>query len=219
MLVRLTKLIYIITSFLLISIKGSVSSSTDSSCLSIQSTAICSPWRTTVRIDKKILSKVYGIDQSNFTVKEWEKQILRATMFGNQSTTNSWVSKIQCPGYKGEAIQYLRSYICLTDLFVYSRKCNENLDDGSLPSLCKSTCKQYSLAVNKLLDDKSICSIDVEEVEDETIDKVRKVRKRLKKAFKTCANVGKQDFFDQDVEKCLAGVETDSVSCGKLIPY
>ena len=106
------------------------------------------------------LTRIYALS-SPITADIWNTQVVRTTSGGPHQST-IWKNWSGCDGYNGELIQYSRTYVCLTDIFLFSAGCNAE-QQGKL-DICDGVCDAYGDAVGKLVDNEKICpkSEDVE---------------------------------------------------------
>ncbi|KAJ3269619.1 hypothetical protein HDV01_001180 [Terramyces sp. JEL0728] len=162
-------------------------------CTQIPSTSVCAPF--TGAIDTTVLSKVYGtkIDQSS-----WESNINQ--LVSGDRKKEIWSNYFNCPGYNGESIQYSLSFICMTDLYHYSKDCNKQVTP-----VCSSVCEYYQGALSTLLEDKSKCPIDYKDNSQKTLYERRR---------STIFDIGK--FCNGAGNSCISGVQKDQISCGLL---
>ena len=182
-----------------------------SSCLSIKSTSVCSPWSgKDLYIDSSKLQKVYGIKEDGFDAEAWE-QILQKSTGGGEVQAAMWDKWVSCPGYKGAALQYLRSYVCLTDIFLYSAKCNE--DVTNLTPVCPEVCENYGGAISKMIADENVCPVEFDGMPLSSMKLIMKRRHHVKNAIQSCKQISKLGFFNSK-EQCVTGVKLDSESCG-----
>lgn len=210
------QIIIFLTSFCLGSNSNSIHESPGSKCTTFDSSSICNPWnQKNLKLDLERLALVYKWKGGDFGVKEWEGLVANATTGHHAEATSKrlWKNWATCPKYQGEAIQYAKSYVCLMDIFIHSRKCNSDLKDDAIPAFCSSVCKGYSQALSHLVSNTTICT-DVDGDQDQDADGSSVVKRRLfvKKLRKKCAKISSAPFFDQS--KCIMGVETDQISCG-----
>ncbi|KAJ2996197.1 hypothetical protein HDV02_006725 [Globomyces sp. JEL0801] len=131
--------------------------STSNNCVSIKSSKSCSPWnQIDLSIDLNRLADAYGIqDKSQFNLQTWDQLVIDITS-GGQKQAELWKNWAQCSKYTGDLIQYYRSYVCLTDIFVLSSSCN-NSPPNSIPKLCDTVCDEYGAALNQLMKDEQQC--------------------------------------------------------------
>lgn len=171
-----------------------------SECILIKSTSVCAPYKN-VYIDAKRLAKVYGVDKID--AKSWEKIVLDITS-GGESQAILWKNWAQCPKYSGQPIQYFRSYVCLTDIFLYSANCNQNVT--GFAQMCPETCNNYVTAASSLLSDEQYCPSNSSKI-------IHYLRRLVPKALNECQNITKSNP-SSNKNKCFKGVNTDSASCG-----
>ena len=212
-----------------------------SSCVSIKTTSVCSPWSAVpagsdkeVKVDLGKLAQVYGLKKgSNFTVQQWETLLISITS-GGKAQKEYWNNYTACSGYSGEQLQYFRSYACLSDLFVVSAKCNKQITH--LTPVCPEVCDNFGGAVKGLLENKESCpalskpstedeeDFDLDDLDDKPaaasalsakeIEKIQKRRALALKVGQSCKKLIKKPFFNQK-EQCVVGVKVDQDSCGK----
>ncbi len=113
--------------------------------------------------------------------------------------------KTKCSEYKGEPLQFGRSFVCLKDLFVNSRDCNQNVKN--IQPLCESTCQAYGDAIKAFVTDETICP----KGKGQSFDKKRK--KSAERAFRNCLKISQGLPFTSSAQ-CIAGIESDAYSCG-----
>ena len=191
-----------------------------SNCVQFTSTSVCNPWNQNgLFVDLRKLAKTYGKKSKNFTLKDWESSVLNATTSGGSAAQASrlWGSWADCSsnGSSVEAIQYARSYICLNDIFVTSKKCNRAVFKKmaeKIPTLCKTSCKAYSLSLGSVIRNSTVCS-SVNDDEMESTKVQAKTRKSaIRKIYASCKKASKR----KSSTKCLIGVEADQNSCGMM---
>jgi hypothetical protein len=162
-------------------------------CVFVSNSSICSPFRDYF-IDTEQLGHVYGRE---ITIATWESLIESISTGGNLQR-RLWNQYFGCPKYRGELLQYQRSYLCLNDIFHSSSSCNQN--PPTIP-VCSKVCTSYRRAVFKLLRTKSVCS--------EFTSNVIALRRRMM--------IEREDpclDFVKDEQDCVSGVELDQWSCG-----
>ncbi|KAJ3309298.1 hypothetical protein HDV04_006240 [Boothiomyces sp. JEL0838] len=160
-------------------------------CVQISSNSICAPFAGA--IDSTILSKVYGarVDQSN-----WDSYVNQ--VIAGDHKKEIWSDYFHCPGYNGEAIQYALSFICLTDLYIYSKSCNQQPTP-----VCNNVCEYYQESLAILLDDKTKCPNDFKNNTEKEMYEQR--RNAIFGIGNLCSNS----------TTCVNGVQKDQVSCDK----
>ncbi|KAI8893407.1 hypothetical protein BC833DRAFT_661681 [Globomyces pollinis-pini] len=185
-----------------------LSKPTSDSCVSISKTTACAPWtKEDLFIDAEKLGRVYKLKEGiEMNALVWQKALLESTSGGPTQGT-IWQKYIGCSGYKGDLIQYDRSYTCYTDIFVHSARCNKNVK--KVRPLCTKTCKDYGLVLKALLNDAKFCP-----KADPITAKQTKHRERLLRVGDMCEKVGTMSIFDTDATKCLPMVTSDQNSCG-----
>jgi hypothetical protein len=182
-----------------------IDDNTEPNCQSISKTSICSPYQD-MYIDTTKLSKVYGVDKMD--VEMWET-IVKETTSGGSNQELLWKNWAQCPNYSGEKMQYFKSYVCLTDIFHYSSKCNQN--SKAVP-LCSTVCTQYHEAASSLVNNEAYCPIETT-FSQETIDEIKRRRTSVNNLKSYCLTLSQSDMFDASLT-CIQGVEKDDSSCG-----
>lgn len=209
--------------YLLLLLLTAVEASSRSNCVQFTSTSVCNPWNQNgLFVDLRKLSKTYGKKSKNFTLKDWESSVLNATTSGGSAAQASrlWGSWADCSSGSSnsssvEAIQYARSYICLNDIFVTSKKCNRAVSKKmveKIPTLCKTSCKAYSLSLGSVIRNSTVCS-SVNDDEMESTKVQAKTRKSaIRKIYASCKKSSKR----KSSAKCLIGVEADQNSCGMM---
>ncbi|KAJ3309494.1 hypothetical protein HDV04_005986 [Boothiomyces sp. JEL0838] len=172
------------------------------SCLQLNN-SICSPYN--YKINTKTLSKVYKI---NIQSQHDYESIL--------SNTNLWSVYLSCPEYKDSLVQYYLSFMCMTDIFIYSKDCNNYEKVGFSipisqmnykrsdrpPRLCDHVCDQYGL-YTKLLLGKCLPTSD---------PKIAEIRSVVENAGTQCREISQSSIFDQG--SCILGVDRDIDTCG-----
>ncbi len=184
------------------------------SCLSIKNSTICAPYSgKDLYIDAKVLSRAYAVKTSKdqpFNVTVWER-LVQSTTQGGKPQEKMWKKWAACDNYKGEQLQYFRSYVCMTDIFVYSKECNKKVK--SMTPFCPEVCDNYGSAVTKMINDESICPTEFEDLDEDEVESIMKRRKKALKALKSCKKMLKLPFFNPK-EQCVVGVKSDQDSCG-----
>jgi hypothetical protein len=168
-------------------------------CVQIPSNSICAPYQG--QIDTVKLTEIYG---QKITIKDWEI-IVRDQTQGGQQQQKIWDKYYKCPTYKGELIQYYRSFVCMTDLFVYSASCNKR---KSTP-LCPEVCAMYGQSVQLLL---SKCP-STDRFGPKVEELVNKRRESILQASTRCEAIRASNSFDQK-QQCIVGIQSDQESCG-----
>ncbi|KAJ3309296.1 hypothetical protein HDV04_006238 [Boothiomyces sp. JEL0838] len=169
-------------------------------CISISSTTACNPWSKDLFIDADELSKVYGVKISSSDV--WESTLIKTTS-GGEEQSSLWKSWAGCSGLNGEMIQYLRSYVCLTDIFTYSMQCNEQAKN--IAPLCDDTCEKYASALETMLSNPATCPAATGSVQGH--------REVLHHAGQVCKQENADKMFG-DKSSCIKGVSSDTDYCG-----
>ncbi|KAJ3269621.1 hypothetical protein HDV01_001182 [Terramyces sp. JEL0728] len=169
-------------------------------CVSISSTTACNPWSKDLFIDIDEISKVYGVDIKSAEI--WEATIIKTTS-GGDDQSSLWKEWTGCSGLKGEMIQYLRSYTCLTDIFTYSATCNDQAKN--IPPLCDDTCDKYGSALETMLQNPTTCPPPPANIQSH-IDV-------LLHAGEVCKQETAGKMFG-DKSTCIKGVASDSDYCG-----
>ncbi|KAI8898940.1 hypothetical protein BC833DRAFT_587790 [Globomyces pollinis-pini] len=180
--------------------------STSNNCISIKSSKSCSPWnQIDLSIDLNRLADAYGIqDKSQFNLQTWDQLVIDITS-GGQKQAELWKNWAQCSKYTGDLIQYYRSYVCLTDIFVLSSSCN-NSPPNSIPKLCDTVCDEYGAALNQLMKDEQQCP--------KTTDSITQTRRSYAvKGADSCKKISQAIMFNHKSE-CLNGIDSDQKSCG-----
>jgi hypothetical protein len=167
-------------------------------CISISSTHVCAPYQN-LYIDSNILSEIYGVDELD--ADSWQKLVIDKTS-GIESQTTSWLG-LECPNYNGEMIQYYRSFVCLTDIFKYSKKCNNEIIK-TFPALCENVCDQYTESVSQLINNNYYCT-------PSKLPSILKRRENVMKSASECKTILKNFEISAG---CISGVGLDVFSCG-----
>ena len=168
-------------------------------CEPIPQDSICAPFQGSIDTDK--LSQIYG---QNITISNWAG-IVRDQTIGGQQQQKIWSDYYKCPSYKGELIQYYRSFVCMTDLYVYSGRCNKE----KVTPVCPEVCDQYSEAVQLMLS-KCPTTDRYTPAVQEMIDNRRTI---LSSASSNCHSIRTSAVFDQK-QQCMVGILSDQTSCG-----
>ena len=205
-------------SFFQLLILSSLPQMLDARCVKLgNSSSVCAPWTgENVFIDTRKLSKLYGIKPSKnaslFGVKEWDSLVVALTSGGKKQAT-FWKKWSACTGYKGELLQYYRSFVCLTDIFVHSASCNTK--DQELTPICPEVCENYASAVKKMMMDEDVCPTDIyEDLEEDAVKKIKKRRKIALNTLQICQKIASKSTFNKK-EQCVTGIKGDQESCGK----
>ncbi|KAJ2996196.1 hypothetical protein HDV02_006724 [Globomyces sp. JEL0801] len=178
-------------------------------CQSIKSTNACSPWSgNDLYIDSTKLAQAYGLkDSDKLDAAAWEKAVIDTTS-GGQTQALMWKDWAQCSGYNGELIQYYRSYVCLTDIFVLSARCN--VGKVQMTPLCSEACTNYGGALTTLMNNNADCPT----VKDQKIlAAVEKRRSFALRAADSCQKLSQTSYFNLK-EQCVPGIKSDQESCG-----
>ncbi|KAJ3304864.1 hypothetical protein HDV03_002246 [Kappamyces sp. JEL0829] len=181
-------------------------------CVSIKTTTACAPWSgRDLYINTKKLKKVYGIPQDQeLDAQSWEELLLKTTG-GGKAQAALWSKWAACPAYKGTALQYLRTYTCLSDIFIYSASCNK--EATGLTPICPEVCENYGGAVKKMIQDEKVCPNYYDDLDPRARKLVKKRRAYAKKAYASCQSISRLPYFNQK-EQCVTGVKSDQESCG-----
>ncbi|KAJ3090409.1 E3 ubiquitin-protein ligase sh3rf2 [Quaeritorhiza haematococci] len=124
-----------------------------SECIPLDTTTACAPWTSGYYINATELALVYGLNKPLSAASDWDELVYSSTA-GGDIQAKLWSSWAQCTGYTGQPIQFFRTYVCLTDIFMFSAGCNEKPPE---PRLCPDTCDLYGKAVQALIRDETAC--------------------------------------------------------------
>ncbi|KAJ3352646.1 Protein Xrp2 [Kappamyces sp. JEL0680] len=184
-------------------------------CVSIKTTTACAPWSgRDLYINTKKLKKVYGIPQDQeLDAQSWEELLLKTTG-GGKAQAALWSKWAACPAYKGTALQYLRTYTCLSDIFIYSASCNK--EATGLTPICPEVCENYGGAVKKMIQDEKVCPNYYDDLDPRARKLVKKRRAYAKKAYASCQSISRLPYFNQK-EQCVTGVKSDQESCATSV--
>ncbi|KAJ3109429.1 hypothetical protein HDU97_006674 [Phlyctochytrium planicorne] len=180
-------------------------------CLPIDETSACAPWAQGYYINSTAIGLQYGLSPLT-DVQEWDEAISLLTAGGDllKQVLGDYTG---CTGYAGEPIQFLKTYVCLIDIFDFSDKCNKavNLIPPSKP-LCTSTCNAYGASVSSLIEDKEACPNLSKELNSTTWEYLQKTRADVANGGKYCASGVAS--WQTSAQGCVEAVDSDLYSCG-----
>ncbi|KAI8898938.1 hypothetical protein BC833DRAFT_587783 [Globomyces pollinis-pini] len=185
----------------------------NTTCIPVKNIGSCLPWTLQdLYIDKEAIADVYDMPQNAVTAETWEWGVIGASSANSTSSQLlKWWDWIQCTGYKGEYIRYLKSYTCYTDLFVISAGCNNDIPIQSVPPLCQDSCSIMGTAISDIVKSPTLCTTTQNE-------KALENRQKALKATENCNAVGQLSHF-QGQNQCIEGVglknwASDLTTCG-----
>ncbi|KAJ3207112.1 hypothetical protein HDU67_007679 [Dinochytrium kinnereticum] len=180
-------------------------------CLPIDETSACAPWSKGYYINATAIGLQYGLTPLK-NVSEWDEAVSLLTSGGDllKQVIGDYTG---CSGYAGEPIQFLKTYVCLIDIFDFSEKCNRavKMVPPKKP-LCTETCHAYGASVGSLMADVEACPDLSAKLSKETWGYLQRTRKDVADGGSYCA-AGVGAWKNQDVG-CIEAVDSDYFSCG-----
>ncbi|KAJ3272076.1 hypothetical protein HDV01_005941 [Terramyces sp. JEL0728] len=172
-----------------------------SKCISITETTVCSPW-SDMQIDADVLEHVYK-PSSPLDAKTWEQLVIQSTTADQAELWKYWAG---CTLSSKDPIPYARSYQCLTDIFLYSKHCN---DGKTAPGLEEYVCEKYGNYLHSMESNENVCpKLDKN---SPSYNSMSSNRESMCRATDTCKEyLDLSQFKDQ---KKIPGVDADS-TCG-----
>lgn len=166
-----------------------------SECVALSSDSICAPLGG--YINTTALSIVYGVHDKPLDVKSWESLLKQLTTKSDLSM-KMWQKWADCTGYQGEPIQYYLSYLCLTDIHVFSKGCAQ-----PQPTLCRDVCHSYGSALEAMLSNPVACPLDHVKANTQLYQR----RSSVEQALSSCTSL-------TSPKSCSMGVHMDAHTCG-----
>ncbi|KAI8821162.1 uncharacterized protein EV422DRAFT_529431 [Fimicolochytrium jonesii] len=188
-----------------------------SECIAVDSSSTCAPFAAGHYINATYLGLVYGLDKPIPDAAYWDNLVKTVTS-GSKEQAAMWTNWAQCTGYKGQPIQYYRSYVCLTDINYFSQGCNPGYKPPS-KSICTNICESYGSAVSTLIQDEEICPTRFGDASTpaSVYEEVRNRRNNALQGSKTCSALAaawEKDGYKNNASDCQYGTEDDHTSCG-----
>ncbi|KAJ3311822.1 hypothetical protein HDV04_003562 [Boothiomyces sp. JEL0838] len=171
-------------------------------CISITETTVCSPW-SNMQIDVDVLSNVYQ-PKTTLDAKTWEQLLLQST---NTEQKTLWQSWANCSLDDTEVIPYSRSYNCLTDIFVFSKDCNQG---KTAPRLEDFVCQRYGNYLHLMEANDNVCPKLNQS--SPYYDIMNQRRQSMCQAGDVCKKFLELPNFTGQPK--IPGVDTDSSTCG-----
>lgn len=163
-----------------------------SKCVSISGTSICDPYSDSF-INIESLSKLYKTQIQS--AESWQHMV-QAKTSGGEAQSNQLINWTSTGNYRGELLQYYRSYVCLTDIFLLSTACNNTLQ----VAICEDVCSSVASAMKTMF--------------AHSTHKVAGLSRRLPAIKSSCKSIAKR--FNP-VGTCIRGIDSDQNSCGTII--
>ncbi|KAJ3118207.1 hypothetical protein HDU96_003247 [Phlyctochytrium bullatum] len=180
-------------------------------CIPIDETTACAPWSKGYYINATAIGLQYGLSPLK-DARDWDEAITMLTLGGDllKQVLGDYTG---CTGYQGEPIQFLKTYVCLIDIFDFSERCNRVA--GKVPPrkpLCTDTCKAYGASVQSLIADPEACPNLEGKVNATTWEYVKRTRKDVADGGKYCAKG--VEGWQTGSQGCIGSVDSDYYSCG-----
>ncbi|TPX55238.1 hypothetical protein PhCBS80983_g05488 [Powellomyces hirtus] len=179
-------------------------------CLPIGDTTACAPFGKGHYINATELGLVYGLSGPVPDTKYWDK-LVRDVTSGGEQQMNMWKNWAQCAGYKGEPIQYYRTYTCMTDLYMFSSGCNKATQPPA--PICAGACDAYGGAVASMIEDEEICPLKTAKNDAEN-KQIAARRSYALTGAQSCRKIVSSWNARHDQRQCQWGVDDDQRSCG-----
>ncbi|KAJ3195374.1 CCR4-NOT regulatory complex component [Irineochytrium annulatum] len=184
-----------------------------SECLPIDATHACAPWTSGFFINATAITLNYGLDSHIGNADEWNDIVVNLA-YGGELLGESLGNYTGCGDYGGEPIQFLRTYLCLFDIFDASAGCNEDAllklssKAGDYQPVCSETCDDYGAAVESLFVDYGACP----ETEE---DKLIRHRSEVAGGQDVCKKIVSEfEGSTYGHDDCTVGVDADLYTCG-----
>ncbi|KAJ3183565.1 hypothetical protein HDU85_001994 [Gaertneriomyces sp. JEL0708] len=186
-----------------------------SECIPITSTTSCAPFNQGYYINTTELALVYGLSGRIPDADSWDRLVRNVTS-GGVNQAHMWKNWAQCTGYEGQPIQYYRTYTCITDIFLYSRGCNNNLQPEKQPAkICEEACESYGAAVTEMITDNEVCPQKFGDFSQQVYDEVSDRRSYALTGAESCKSmISGWSAKDDGKGSCTWGVADDHTSCG-----
>ncbi|KAI8854552.1 hypothetical protein BC829DRAFT_194770 [Chytridium lagenaria] len=179
-------------------------------CFDQGDNGLCSLERRLLHQHHRAIKENYGLDIAP-TVQAWS-DIVVSLGYGGELLKDTMKSVAGCdgPDYDGDTIQFMRTNLCLYDIFTASSACNVEVPKHKI---CKETCDSYKAAVDDLLSDPKSCPVkkDLPDWGD-----IEKEREYVSSQSTICASqIAKWEAKTPNYDDvCFVGVKDDMKSCG-----
>ncbi|KAJ3112842.1 hypothetical protein HK100_002174 [Physocladia obscura] len=150
-------------------------------CISVSQTSACAPLTTGLTINTTALEQIYG---PGITAASWNRDVLAETD-GGKGELNLFTSILSCTSGTTAAsatdvsaqVRYLRTILCIRDLFVLSSGCNSgssvattatetlgiqitSANNSIPPAICKKTCYSFNETFSNALQQNDCLVVD-----------------------------------------------------------
>ncbi|KAJ3269620.1 hypothetical protein HDV01_001181 [Terramyces sp. JEL0728] len=186
-------------------------------CVPVSLQSACAPWTNGAFIDTNVLNQVYFGPKANVsfvTATSWNQLILDNSA-GSFNLRTGWSDFLGCTGYRGELIQYYRTFLCLTDIFYYSAACNTPPTNDTLkyPPLCSSSCDTYGDSLKQVVlgECTNFLTTNITQQQQTAFDNHKKV---VQNAADQCKSLFTSGTYFKGQDVCQSGIALDNSTCG-----
>ncbi|KAJ3309297.1 hypothetical protein HDV04_006239 [Boothiomyces sp. JEL0838] len=125
-----------------------------------------------------------------------------------------WSDFLGCTGYRGELIQYYRTFLCLTDLFYYSAACNTPPKNDTLkyPPLCSASCDTYGDSLKQIV--LGECTTPIANITAQQQAQFESRKKVVQGAADQCKTLFTSGAYFKGQDQCERGIALDNSTCG-----